>query len=790
MKKRIRFRINSIFSSWRCRLFLLLFICGLCFALTANQITNYFRDQEPNINEALQEYLTSSFSSNINNLYIYDIDKRMEDFMNSSAVTGFFFCSEQYPAADDLISYLESQLTYMADHSDYITAAALYASASNTCVFSQTDNTEASELHELLNDMIYNYNSNAFDKNKLTSDGFNTFLFKYEDYVVFSKDLTTLSGSSYSTMFFLMDPDAFSSFIYRANGMIPYKASIYDSHNVLLFTNSNQSKEENYSRLISFSTDEVFSAPSESSIYIYTSSDVTGLQYLLEMEQLPLSGSSSSSPFILVICAMASLLLSWMIFEGLHHKFRIPLTHLRHTAEHLELSSGSSPSDLAAQTEKKVSSLIMENTFLKNIIEATSAEALAHLFTRLITGENIEAEEAQITLRSTKDGFRIDDIYIAGIIHQNISDFIPANNRVKILNMLNSVFDKFKEKNQCALCAFLYDEKSIVIIASFPAGTSIAKGKARINALTQQINEGSVFLNLPMFVAFGHMYSSILDLSFSYNEAFKSMHYQVATFLETAGIARDVSTDENAAVSEEPPSADETSEISDISDTAEQIDHRAAQIAELIWENKEEGLPSLISRTLRKIFEAKELSEQENLSRRLISAVTSHMLSYPFVNDRHLSNVYDDLSILIQNGTDSDSLQECLRTSLSTLCQDFSNTLKKQRNPYITASQEYIESHYSNPDLSLEEIAESLKIAPNYLSTIFSKNLGIKLFEYVNEYRLEKSIDLLLHTDKTVNDISIECGFGSSRNYIRIFKKHKDNTPGAYRKQQISVHKS
>ena len=151
-----------------------------------------------------------------------------------------------------------------------------------------------------------------------------------------------------------------------------------------------------------------------------------------------------------------------------------------------------------------------------------------------------------------------------------------------------------------------------------------------------------------------------------------------------------------------------------------------------------------------------------------------------------MSNVYDDLATTIQNGASSEELKSSLLSALNTLCQDFSEILKKQRNPYIIAAQEYIGANYSNPDLSLEEIAENLKIAPNYLSTIFSKNLGIKLFEYVNEYRLEKSIELLLHTDKTVNEISTECGFGSSRNYIRIFKKYKDNTPGAYRKQHIA----
>ena len=537
-------------------------------------------------------------------------------FMNSSAVTGFFFCSEQYPAADELVTYLENNLTYMIERSDYITAAALYASASNTYVFDQTAKIEQSELNSILNDMIYNYNSNALDKNKLASNGFNTFLFKYENYVVFSKDLTTLSGTSYSTMFFLMDSDAFSAFIYRANGMIPYKVSIYDSHNTLLFSNSDQTRKENYAQLINFITEDVSSSQRGTSNYIYCKSDITGLQYLLEMEQLPLPGNIKNSPFMYLSIIFVSLILTFVLFYLLYYGARKSLTTVRNITKNLEISFSTSPAKLSEQLNQKVSSLVLENNTLKNIIEATSTEALSHLFTKVIAGEAIEPGEAEITLSSTGYGFRLDDIYIAGIVHQTIANCITSDNRQRILNMLNSIFGKFKEKNQCTLCAFLYDEKSIVIIASFPAGTSIAKGKAKINALTQQINEGITFLNLPMAIAFGHMYSSILDLSFSYNEAFKAMHYQIEelsstfplgppiehTFIESE---QPMGTNEllpiaQQSVSENHPIrvSTETWDSPDISDTAERIDRRASQIAQLIWESKEDGLPSLINRTM------------------------------------------------------------------------------------------------------------------------------------------------------------------------------------------------
>lgn len=784
MKKNKTNEKNDTFPNWQYKSFLVLLLFALCLAFFTSRITSYFADQGPDINETLQEYLTDSFGSNINNLYLYDIDKPMEDFMNASAVTSFFFCSEQYPPTEELITYLKTNLSTMANENEFISAATVYASSCNTFISSQSDKIDNTELEKLLDKMIYNYNSNSLDKNKVSANGFNTFLFKYQDYVVFSKDLTTLSGSSYSTMFVLMDADAFSSFIYKANEMIPYKVSIYDSHNSLLFSNSEKSKEAAYAQLLNYTTDST--EKTDNLEFIYCKSDITGMQYLLEMELIPLPSETTDFPLLYTSVIVSGVLLTILFFSLLYFTYQKPLGKLHQTIGRLEIDDPASFSDLSNTMEQKVSALVNENTTLKEIIRVTSSEAVSNLFAKIISGKTVEKEETKITLNNTGYGFQLDDIYIAGILHQTRAEFITATSRERVINMLSSIFQKFKEKKQCNLCAFLFDEKSFVIIASFPAGTSIAKGKSQINELTNQINEGISLLDLPMSVAFGHMYNSILDLSFSYNEAFKTMHYQSesAASINAPSIASMHHVFPPAApTAEQQGRAEPMLETSDDGSTpSEQIDRRAAQIAQLIWDGHEDGLPSLITRTMSTIFDDKKSpQEKRELIKLLISAVTSHMLSYPFVNDSHLSNVLDDLPF--QDDITAQEQKENLQKALVTLCQDFSDTLKKLRNPYIVAAQEYIEENYSNPYLSLEEIAESLKIAPNYLSTIFSKNLGIKLFEYINEYRLEKSIHLLLNTNKTVNEISTECGFGSSRNLIRIFKKYKDNTPGAYRKQ-------
>ena len=200
-------------------------------------------------------------------------------------------------------------------------------------------------------------------------------------------------------------------------------------------------------------------------------------------------------------------------------------------------------------------------------------------------------------------------------------------------------------------------------------------------------------------------------------------------------------------------------------------------------EGKRDGVPQVLDRTLDAILADPDSTRQEEHAKRLISAITENMITNRFVVHEHLTDVSGQLAEAIREGLTGEQLMEQTRQGVYTLCEDLDRVMDKQRNPYINAALEYIDAHYSDPNLSLEEIAESLGIAPNYLSSLFSKSLGKKLFEYVNEVRLEKSIEMLLTTRETVNDIGEKSGFGSPRNFMRQFKKYTDMTPTAYRKQ-------
>ena len=84
-------------------------------------------------------------------------------------------------------------------------------------------------------------------------------------------------------------------------------------------------------------------------------------------------------------------------------------------------------------------------------------------------------------------------------------------------------------------------------------------------------------------------------------------------------------------------------------------------------------------------------------------------------------------------------------------------------------------------DLRLKTIAEKFNVNSSYLSTIFHKEVGCTLTEYINQQRVEKGIRLLKLTSKPVQEIAAECGIQDVNYFIKLFKKQTGMTPNRYR---------
>lgn len=93
---------------------------------------------------------------------------------------------------------------------------------------------------------------------------------------------------------------------------------------------------------------------------------------------------------------------------------------------------------------------------------------------------------------------------------------------------------------------------------------------------------------------------------------------------------------------------------------------------------------------------------------------------------------------------------------------------------------DYIYDHLHQP-ISLQDLSEVTGLSPSYLSTLFKKEVGQSVSDYVMSKRMEAARNMLRYSDYSYADISLILNFSSQSHFIRAFKKFTGNTPRAYR---------
>ncbi len=94
---------------------------------------------------------------------------------------------------------------------------------------------------------------------------------------------------------------------------------------------------------------------------------------------------------------------------------------------------------------------------------------------------------------------------------------------------------------------------------------------------------------------------------------------------------------------------------------------------------------------------------------------------------------------------------------------------------------DYIEMHYSR-SLRLEELASMIKTSPSHLSRLFTRQVGMPLFEYINRVRIRKASLLLRKTSLSVMQIAIDVGYNNVSFFNRYFRRIMRVSPREYRR--------
>ncbi|ASC64500.1 AraC family transcriptional regulator [Achromobacter denitrificans] len=96
----------------------------------------------------------------------------------------------------------------------------------------------------------------------------------------------------------------------------------------------------------------------------------------------------------------------------------------------------------------------------------------------------------------------------------------------------------------------------------------------------------------------------------------------------------------------------------------------------------------------------------------------------------------------------------------------------------------YIEAHITDPELSVQAVADVLRVTPRWVHRLF-KMRGLQYTSYVRERRLQLAREALedpARANVEVKEIAASCGFQHASHFIRRFHERFGMPPALYRK--------
>lgn len=153
--------------------------------------------------------------------------------------------------------------------------------------------------------------------------------------------------------------------------------------------------------------------------------------------------------------------------------------------------------------------------------------------------------------------------------------------------------------------------------------------------------------------------------------------------------------------------------------------------------------------------------------------------------ERGLSNALPpDSDFIWESISQSDTifaLQSCLQDKLALY---FDALTDRNGISLLTYRiRQYVETHFHEPDLSINQMALDLHFTPAYLCQIFKSETGITINTYINTFRIKKAKDLLLTEDIRLYEVSSCVGYNDPNYFSRQFKKQVGMTPSEYRER-------
>lgn len=122
-----------------------------------------------------------------------------------------------------------------------------------------------------------------------------------------------------------------------------------------------------------------------------------------------------------------------------------------------------------------------------------------------------------------------------------------------------------------------------------------------------------------------------------------------------------------------------------------------------------------------------------------------------------------------------DEAVTCLQKSF-----DSQNYLPQPTSILVKQVLVFLHQNYGS-NFSRKDVADSVKVSENYLTTIFRQELDMTPWDCLNRIRVQKAKELLSGSSETMTSVAYKVGFDDPAYFSRVFRKYAGQSPQAFR---------
>lgn len=107
---------------------------------------------------------------------------------------------------------------------------------------------------------------------------------------------------------------------------------------------------------------------------------------------------------------------------------------------------------------------------------------------------------------------------------------------------------------------------------------------------------------------------------------------------------------------------------------------------------------------------------------------------------------------------------------------------ERKESVYVQQAVNFVRNNFFR-GIGVADMASHACISRSYLYRLFQENLGISPKEFLTQFRITRSKDLLTVTDLSVEGVAMSCGYEDALVYSKTFKRAVGVPPSVYRKE-------